>query len=84
MNKVENLSGFQILAAVGCSDDKPLIRFQLQQKLLGFRQRLTHIEIAPCPGVIIVSELDTNRFAFRISLQTTKRHRRVSRNALMF
>ena len=61
-DKLENLPCPQVLATVGSADDKPLIRFQLHQKLFGFRQRLTHIEIAPCPGVIVVSELDTNRF----------------------
>ena len=40
-------------SAIGSADNKPLFRFQLHQELLGFRKRLTHIEIAPCPDVIV-------------------------------
>ena len=43
------------LPAVSDCDDKSLIRFLFHKKLLGFRQRLTHIRIAP----FVVSELDT-------------------------
>ena len=41
--KLVILSCLQILAAISSADDKPLIRFQLRQKLLGSRQQLTYI-----------------------------------------
>ena len=62
MSKFKKLSGFQILTTIGSANNNPLIRLQFHQNILGFRQRLQHIKIAPCPGVIIVSEFDTNRF----------------------